>query len=148
MIDLDVSTYAGLDVIGDPQKTLENTKYMESKYGLNPLPTFHVGSDIKYLKPLLSYNYIAIDSTSFDRAQRFGLVTYYNEENNIIYTTHLNEWRKVQEKNGIAKELLNNNKYIREETVKIGIDTFQRYQNALNNKKIDYSYLLRQTSLL
>src|SRR5689334_21088468 len=39
--------YANLDVIGDPEKTLENQKLMEAA-GLSPLPTVHYGADDKY----------------------------------------------------------------------------------------------------
>lgn len=55
-----LEVYANLDVIGDPEGTLRNQKYMESK-GLRPLPTFHFGESPKYLKLYLkSYDYIAI----------------------------------------------------------------------------------------
>ena len=55
-----LEVYANLDVIGDPEGTLKNQKYMESK-GLKPLPTFHYGEPIKYLKYYLDhYDYIAL----------------------------------------------------------------------------------------
>lgn len=55
-----IDTYAGLDSVGDPEKTLENQKIME-KAGLNPLPCFHYGSDESYLKHYLkNYDYIAL----------------------------------------------------------------------------------------
>jgi hypothetical protein len=55
-----IDLYANLDVIGDAEKTLENQKYMESK-GLSPIPTYHLGEDIKYLKYYATdYNYIAL----------------------------------------------------------------------------------------
>lgn len=55
-----LEAYAVLDEIGDPVKTLENQKYMESK-GLSPLPCFHYGEDIKYLKEYVeNYDYIAL----------------------------------------------------------------------------------------
>jgi hypothetical protein len=54
-----ISVYANLDVIGDPEATLNNQKIME-KAGLKPLPCFHYGEDIKYLKYYLkNYQYIA-----------------------------------------------------------------------------------------
>ena len=61
MIDLDVyiafvhehkallTTYANLDVIGDPTKTWENQQEME-RQGLKPLPCFHYGEDRVWLK--------------------------------------------------------------------------------------------------
>lgn len=55
-----IDTYANLDAIGDPEKTLKNQKIME-KAGLKPLPCFHYGEDIKYLKHYIKhYDYIAL----------------------------------------------------------------------------------------
>lgn len=36
---------AALDVIGDPQVTMRNWRYMRDRVGLNTVPTLHVGSD-------------------------------------------------------------------------------------------------------
>ena len=56
----DLTTYAQLDAIGDPDKTRENLEYMESK-GLSPLPVFHYGSDFAILRELAQkYDYIAL----------------------------------------------------------------------------------------
>ena len=55
LIELSPNLYAGLDVIGDPIKTLQNNKYMEQKYKLSPIPTFHMGEDIKHLDRFLAY---------------------------------------------------------------------------------------------
>lgn len=55
-----IEVYANLDVIGDAEATLKNQKIMEKK-GLNPLPCFHYGDDIKYLKLYMQENdYIAL----------------------------------------------------------------------------------------
>jgi len=56
-----LTVYANLDVIGDPEATYKNQKYLEKK-GLNPLPCFHFNTDIKYLKKYLEegYDYIAL----------------------------------------------------------------------------------------
>lgn len=55
-----LEVYANLDVIGDAEATLQNQKIME-KEGLAPLPCFHYGEDIKYLKYYLErYEYIAL----------------------------------------------------------------------------------------
>ena len=62
--------YANLDVIGDPVRTLENQKYMESN-GLNPLPVFHYSVEqiqrqvrkqhFKFLTELVeNYDYIGL----------------------------------------------------------------------------------------
>jgi len=51
-----IDVYANLDVIGDPIATWNNQTYME-KAGLHPLPVYHYGEDIKWLKQLLKGNY-------------------------------------------------------------------------------------------
>lgn len=64
------STYANLDVIGDPVKTLENQIKLEN-LGLNPIPVFHASSDYQPLLHYLEmgYKYIALG----------GLVQYCNQ---------------------------------------------------------------------
>ena len=54
--------YAALDVIGDAAASYENLKYMETRYELNPIPTFHRGSPIEALDKMLqeNYEYIAL----------------------------------------------------------------------------------------
>lgn len=55
-----IDVYSVLDSIGDPELTLKNQAIME-KAGLSPIPCFHYGEDIKYLKCYLQkYNYIAL----------------------------------------------------------------------------------------
>ena len=52
--------YVTLDVIKNPKRTWEVTKYMES-CGLNPLPVYHYGEDISWFKKMLDeYDYIGI----------------------------------------------------------------------------------------
>ena len=43
-----IEHYSVLDVIGDPKATQENYLYMKSK-DLNPVPCFHINTDINYL---------------------------------------------------------------------------------------------------
>lgn len=55
-----IEVYANLDVIGDPAGTLENQKIMEAA-GLSPLPCFHYGEPLEYLKDYLArYDYLAL----------------------------------------------------------------------------------------
>ena len=55
-----IETYAVLDVIGSAEKTWENQRIME-KAGLSPLPCFHFGEDIKWLKKYVKkYDYMAL----------------------------------------------------------------------------------------
>lgn len=52
--------YAVLDVIGDAEGTLRNQRKME-KAGLSPLPCFHFGEPMKYLRQYVKeYDYVAI----------------------------------------------------------------------------------------
>ena len=60
LIKQEPKMYATLDAIGDPIKTLENTKYLEREYNLNPLPVFHMRTEEKYLYDLLDYDYICL----------------------------------------------------------------------------------------
>jgi len=55
-----IAAYANLDVINDPQATLRNQKRME-KAGLHPIPCYHLGEPVKFLKEYVSkYDYIAM----------------------------------------------------------------------------------------
>ncbi len=52
--------YANLDVIGDPKATRKNQAIME-KAGLHPIPCFHYGEPLEYLREYLqNYDYIAL----------------------------------------------------------------------------------------
>lgn len=56
-----IDVYANLDVIGDAEATWKNQLRMEEA-GLKPLPVFHYGEDISWLKNLLKrkYEYISL----------------------------------------------------------------------------------------
>lgn len=66
-----VTTYAALDVIGDPDKSLENYLKMR-EWGLNPLPAFHEGEDESYLHEYAKYtSYIGLGGIAMaDKKQR------------------------------------------------------------------------------
>ena len=56
----DADYYAVFDVIGDGDKTRENQDYME-KQGVNPVPCFHWGDDMKHLDYYCeNYDFIAL----------------------------------------------------------------------------------------
>ena len=57
-----IDTYVNLDVIFNPEKTLEVQEYFEKKYNLRPLPVIHFGEDHKYMKIYIDkgYDYIGI----------------------------------------------------------------------------------------
>lgn len=48
----ELTQYANLDVIGDPETTARNQRVLESE-GLEPIPVFHVGSDFRHLAEIL-----------------------------------------------------------------------------------------------
>ena len=56
-----LTVYANLDVIGSAEGTWRNQMLME-KAGLKPLPTFHYGEDLKWLRRYINrgYDYIAL----------------------------------------------------------------------------------------
>lgn len=56
-----IEVYPNLDVINNPEATWRNQQELEAA-GLNPMPVFHFGSDIKWLKRYLrrGHDYIAI----------------------------------------------------------------------------------------
>lgn len=54
-----LDVYAVLDDITSPERTWGNQKYMETA-GLKPLPVFHYGEPVKWLKKCMEYEYFAI----------------------------------------------------------------------------------------
>jgi hypothetical protein len=54
--------YASMDVIGNPELTWKNQKYLEDKHGLSPVPTIHYGTPPIWIEKYLSagYKYIAL----------------------------------------------------------------------------------------
>lgn len=56
-----IEAYSNLDVINNAELTKINQKMLEDA-GLNPIPVFHYGQDLKYLKEILDagYPYIAM----------------------------------------------------------------------------------------
>jgi hypothetical protein len=51
------TTYANLDVIGNPVETLRNQKTLEDKHGLHPLPVVHAANDYKPLEHYIKHGY-------------------------------------------------------------------------------------------
>jgi hypothetical protein len=57
--------YANVDVIGDPELSYRNQKYLEKKYGLNPVPVIHYSKDgfknlLKWLNKYIEEGYPVI----------------------------------------------------------------------------------------
>lgn len=87
-----IQIYANLDDIKNPEVSLQNQKIME-KAGLSPLPCFHYGENIKYLKKYLNdYPYIALGGMVTDTKKK-GLIQWLND----IFANY------VCDKNGISK---------------------------------------------
>ena len=62
--------YVTLDIIGDPKRSWDITKYIES-HGLKPMPVFHYGEDFSWLKKMLDeYDYIGIGGLGQDVTKR------------------------------------------------------------------------------
>lgn len=77
-----IDVYANLDVIGNPEKTLNNQTIMEEA-GLNPLPCFHFGEDWKYLQHYVDkYDYIALGGIARVKGEK--LVKWLDECFEII----------------------------------------------------------------
>jgi hypothetical protein len=54
-----LAVYANLDVIGDAEGTWHNQEAMEEA-GLSPIPVYHLGDEIKYLRRCLEYDYFCL----------------------------------------------------------------------------------------
>lgn len=65
IIESGATLYAGLDVVGDHESTMKNVHYMEERYGLHPIPTFHMGGKPDDLRSIFNYPYIALGGMVF-----------------------------------------------------------------------------------
>lgn len=54
---LAIDHYANLDVIGNPELTWRNQKYLEKKHKLNPVPIVHYLTDAKWLQMYIKKGY-------------------------------------------------------------------------------------------
>jgi len=89
--DTGVTTYAGLDVIGDAKATKENIEYMIREFDLDPIPTFHLGSNIDDLKEMVdNYPYIALGGLVWTAGVRSHLnqVWHYIQTHNPKLRVH------------------------------------------------------------
>lgn len=57
-----IDHYANVDVIGHPELTHRNQKYLEDKHGMGPVPVVHYGTDLKWLRRYVKngYGFIAL----------------------------------------------------------------------------------------
>jgi hypothetical protein len=78
-----IETFANLDVIGDPIATWKNQRIMENA-GLNPVPCFHFGEDLKWLKKYIErYEYVALGGM-VGKTKRKALIMWLNQVFKII----------------------------------------------------------------
>lgn len=69
-------TYVNVDVIFDPRRTRRVQRYMEEEYGLSPMPVYHFGEDLIYLKMYMdNYEYIGIGGLG-QEVPKTGFVRY------------------------------------------------------------------------
>ena len=81
-----LSLYANLDNITDPQKTMENQKYLES-LGLHPLATFHVGEPLEILQYYCEhYDYVAL-----------GGMVPYTRQKPVLEAWLITVWKIIKE---------------------------------------------------
>jgi hypothetical protein len=81
-----IETFANLDVIGDPIATWKNQRIMES-YNLNPIPCFHFGEDLKWLKKYVErYEYVALGGM-VGKTKRKALILWLDQVFKIIEKT-------------------------------------------------------------
>jgi hypothetical protein len=79
-----VEIYANLDVIGDARGSYKNQIRME-KAGVQPLPVFHYGSDIKWLHKLFKkYDYIALGGLVPISQNKAAMLSYLDRMWEII----------------------------------------------------------------
>ena len=52
-----IDLYANVDVIGNPELTWRNQKYLEKKHNLNPVPVVHYQTDLKWLEKYIAEGY-------------------------------------------------------------------------------------------
>lgn len=52
-----IDLYANVDVIGSPQLTWRNQKYLETKHNLHPVPVVHYKTDLKWLEKYMKKGY-------------------------------------------------------------------------------------------
>ncbi len=100
----------------------------------------------KYIE---QYPWYSLDSTSFDRADRYGLVTYYNAHKNELYTEHVSLFNANYIKNGGSPDIETNAKLRRRESLKQSISAFVDYINCVTemHKTKSFDYLLHQLKL-
>lgn len=57
-----IDHFANVDAIGSPELTYRNQRYMETEWGLKPVPVVHAGTDVKWLKQYMAdgHDYVGL----------------------------------------------------------------------------------------
>lgn len=80
----ELTTYASLDVIGDAEASRRNFERMKSA-GLDPIPTFHIGSDERYLRAYCETEpYIALGGIAAMKIQARRLAAFLGRSMSVI----------------------------------------------------------------
>lgn len=100
----------------------------------------------KYIE---QYPWYSLDSTSFDRADRYGLVTYFNKAKGELYTEHVSLFNHNYIKAGGSETIETDAKLRRKETLKQSISAFVDYINYVTemHETKSFDYLLHQLEL-
>lgn len=88
-----IEVYVSVDVIYNPEMSWKVLKYMERKHKLKPLPVFHPGEDMKWLKKYISnYDYVGI-----------GGLGQTSQKGNWIANVGNPAWRMICDKKGMPR---------------------------------------------
>ena len=88
-----INNFVGVDVIFNPEKTLEIQEYIEKKYNIRPMPVIHYGEDLKYIDLYINkgYEYIGVGGLGQEVSKR----QYFNWADLLF--------KKICDKKGIPK---------------------------------------------
>jgi hypothetical protein len=83
-----VDVYANIDVIGSPELSWRNLKYLEKKHGLTPVPVVHAYDDFKWIMRYLKagYEYLGFGGLA-GRKRGDGSQAWLDQAFNIICDT-------------------------------------------------------------
>lgn len=142
-----ISEYAGLDVIGNPEATKKNIEDME-KEGLSPIPTFHIGSNMRFLYEMIgAYKHIALGGMAGANVSQNDMFVFLDRVFNEIYKQYTDI--KVH---GFAcsgfKIMKNYPWYSVDSTSWLGAVIFARPINGVSSKTMIYNEMKQTPGLI
>lgn len=90
-----ITAYANLDVIGNALGSWKNQRYLEKKYGLNPIPIFHCGESFHWLQRYIDKGYDYIGLGGMVSGLKYSVSTFLN----IVWCNYLTDddgWPKCK----------------------------------------------------